>query len=212
MLLAIPLVGCVSAPEKSVTGPDPDENAIRLYQNANRILLERSRHGVRARVDLTYPDGSHATGYDEYFSGAVNKLHEVRPDYEGILVGDGACIRNGGEPFVCDSTSFYLGLRGLAREAIVNAVVSTGPCGEETCHIVQIEQRANPGMGGLNGSAMREEPQYELRLVVGADGAPREFTEEKVRNSKLVEPRATFVFDYQAKVQDFDLPKAGDGT
>lgn len=202
---------CVSASENDRIA------AITLYQATNAALLTRGKDGLSADLHLRYPDGTEAQGHDDYLMGSPARLREIRRDSEVIVVGDRMCTRTATSPFACEANedAIYQGLRPIDAEKVFTAIRSRRPCGGMQCDVVELRQ-IEPDMPsdflsevGRSATNMSWRIQ-RTELLVRPDGLPFSLTEGMWKDGALVQPEATFVFDYSSPAKSIELPDVPD--
>lgn len=215
LAVALFAAGTSSSAWPAASTPDAvDRAAIDAYRAANARLLERMERGLRATVHLVRPDGTVADGFDEYMQGRSVRLREVRPDRESIVVGTRICSRAPGAAFQCSTGEVELGLRAVDDTQVYAATRTEADCGRERCTDIAIVQRDVPDdlRAFLEAGGTRVDPtsRYELLLRVRPDGLPVSLREVRRTDDGLVEPDATFVFDYDTAIGPIRLPDDAD--
>lgn len=211
LLVGIALVAPVAALARPRPGDTVDPAAIALYREADRLLLDRIRGGLRADVGMELPDGTRLDGYDEYVIDDHVRLREVRGAHEAVAVDTDLCTRAADAPFLCqDTEAIQLGLRPVHDDRVYRAGVSTVSCGTASCRQVEIEERdidaAAEARARSMGMPTDPASRYVLRLVVRADGLPASLEETRLDSTGPIEPRAVFTFDYAAPVAPIVIP------
>lgn len=204
------LTAAFDAGSQSSETSNIDPAAIALYHQTNAQFLARIRTGLRANVQMEQPDGTVVLGYDEYAMDDRYRLREVRRDRESVVVGEQLCVREGDSEPECD----YLGeiepgLRPVVAEDVFYAALSNAQCGSSTCRQVDIRQRAETvtpeHLLDVSGLDAGEPSHYRFRLLVREDGLPYSVEEMRLAGERMIESRATFTFDYSAKIAPISL-------
>ncbi|AXK72884.1 hypothetical protein DWG18_11740 [Lysobacter sp. TY2-98] len=103
-----------------------------------------------------------------------------------------------------------LGIRPIHDDRVYRALASESPCGASMCRQIDVEERDNDAetLDFVESLGAVPDPtsHYAFRLLIRADGLPYSFEEVRLNADGLIEPRATFTFDYSTPVGAIRLP------
>lgn len=200
----------VPAAEFRASIPEPAglDVAIAAFDKANAMLLEQARDGATAQVALTFPDGSTSYGRDYFFNSNPIRLHEIRAGYESIAIGNDICSRDIGKEWGCIQDGFWIGLRPLIRDAIVSWSHAQFLCESGMCdgyRIIQADAQAE----GTNHLIAFDPTanHYEFAIYTTTNGSLLMSSESRTVSGRIIEPIASFVYDFKSPVESFNLPE-----